>query len=123
MAGSVMPTPEAADPNFWEKVGTALAALLLGGAVAARKLIKRSDPDAPDYEAMAAAFFAVKERADTQHRDAITDAIHELCTVTRDEHAKTRELLRDVNDATRDSLRGILERFGMDIAVIKDRVK
>lgn len=111
MAGSVVPSPEAADPHVWEKVVAAFTGLFtgLGGALAARKIRKsRQADDAPDYEAMAAAWFAEKDRADTQHRDAITEAIRELCQVTREEHEKTREQLRAVNESTRDRISDLL---------------
>lgn len=106
---NVPPSPEVSDPKFWENFWTWLFLPAGGGiAVAARKLLRRREAVAPDYEAMAAAWFAEKERADTQHRDAITDAIRELCQVTRDEHQKTRELLRDVNENTRDRISDLL---------------
>jgi hypothetical protein len=106
-----VPSPEANDPKLWESIWEWLLLPAGGGlVVAARKLLKRREPD---FDAMAAAWFAEKDRADTQHRDAITDAIRELCQVTREEHEKTREQLRSVNESTRDRISDLLMKLMM----------
>jgi pyrroloquinoline quinone (PQQ) biosynthesis protein C len=106
-------------PEGWGAFLAALVAI----AAATRKGLQKAGLLSGTPEAYAKAFFAEKSAQDREHREALIAAIHHLTEVTREEHEQTREELRRVNDATRESLRGLLQQLGVDTALIKDRLR
>lgn len=110
-----MPGPEVTEPTLIARAGEFVGglAVAVAGALGWRKLRngKSERAERVDYEAMARAFFAEKAREDERHRDALVNAIEELCQVTKSEHAATRQQLREVNEDTRDAIAGLLQTF------------
>jgi hypothetical protein len=108
------------DPVLWEGLWSWIAMIGAAGTgfvAATRAKLRRATPD---YDAMAEAWFAAKEAADREHRNAIVDALRDLQrSVDRmvekqgdviDAIHMSNTIVREANEKTRERVADLMTR-------------
>ena len=100
----------------------ALATALATGVLTGRWRLNRV-MDTEDHEKLAKALIAEHTASDTEHRNAIVEAINALNATMQSEHQATRDEIRRSNDTTRDRVTGMLGTMNSAISHVESKVE